>query len=144
MVRIGNYSSPFVKFVPSDHFSYSGCPLGLMNYLIKGVFMKRFFFESTKRCGIVVESDSVPLEGSHFHRFAQKIGTADLVEIVFSSKRLAFSNSAWHLIDFSVPWLISELILAWMLTNPAEMNEDVNLVEPNLYPVRKPHCLQRG
>jgi len=46
--------------------------------------MKGFFFQSTKGCGIVVESDSIPLEGSHLHRFAQKIGTVNFVEIVFS------------------------------------------------------------
>jgi hypothetical protein len=50
----------------------------------KRVIIKGFFFQSTKRCGIAVESDSVPLEGSHLHRFAQKIGTANLVEIVLS------------------------------------------------------------
>jgi len=44
--------------------------------------MKGFFFQSTKRCGIAVESDSVPVEGSRLHRFAQKIGTANLVGIV--------------------------------------------------------------
>ena len=60
------------------------------------VVMKGFFFQSTKKCGIVVESDSIPLEGSHLHHFAQKIGTVNLVEISSFFNKLGFSISAHH------------------------------------------------
>jgi hypothetical protein len=58
--------------------------------------MKEFFSKSTKRCGIVVESDSVPLEGGRFHRFAQKIGTASLTEIGSLFNQLAISDRAFN------------------------------------------------
>ncbi len=39
-----------------------------------------------------MESDSAPLEGSHFHHFAQKVGTANHVEIASLFNKLAVSN----------------------------------------------------
>ncbi len=57
--------------------------------------MKRFFFESTNRCGIVVESDYFSLEGSRLHCFAQKLGTSNRVEILifFKIKSLLASHT---------------------------------------------------
>jgi len=71
---------------PENNFRFSPQASGPSSQIAKSksVITKGFFSQSTKRCGIVVESDSIPLEGSRLHRFAQKIGTVNFVEIVLS------------------------------------------------------------
>ena len=56
-----------------------------------------------------MESDSVPLGGSYLHRFAQKVGTANYIEIVSLFNKLALSISACH---FGQPGVLS---IEWML-----------------------------